>query len=362
MTRVFNFSAGPSMLPQQVLHQIKHELYNWNHSGVSVMEISHRSREFFQLAQETKKNLRELLHIPDNYKILFCHGGGRGQFSAVPINLLTTSLAHADYINTGFWSYSAAMEAKKYCMPKIINVCNETNKLISIKTMAQWDISANSTYIHYCPNETINGISVYEDPDFHDKIVVADCSSMLLSRPLNVNKFGIIYAAAQKNIGISGLTIVIIKENLLIHSQRKIPSILNYAILDNCDSMFNTPVTISWYIANLIFKWLKSKGGLQIINRYNQEKANLLYNAIDTNDLYYNNVNVLNRSDMNVPFFLKQNKLEDLFLSESLRYGLHGLKGHRILGGIRASLYNAMTLEGVKELVQFMEFFSKKYG
>lgn len=362
MTKVFNFSAGPSMLPTTVLHQVKEELCNWNNLRVSVMEISHRSKEFLNLKQETKQNLRELLNIPDNYKILFCHGGARGQFSAVPMNLVTLS-AHVDYVNTGFWSYHAAIEAKKYCKPKIINVSDNKNIKYNVKSMSQWDISSNSIYLHYCPNETIDGIAVYEDPCFYDdKIIVADCSSMLLSCPLNISSFGIIYAAAQKNIGISGLTVVIIREDLLGRSSKNVPSILNYQILSDHYSMFNTPATISWYIANLVFKWLKEKGGLQKINQFNKKKAALLYNFIDSSDFYYNNVDILNRSYMNIPFFLKNKKLEDIFLKESLCFGLYGLRGHRAVGGIRASLYNAMTLEGVQGLVKFMKFFSKKYG
>lgn len=363
MTKIFNFSAGPSMLPEKVLHQVRHELYNWNGLGISVMEVSHRSTEFLKLAQETKKNLRDLLNIPENYKILFCHGGGRGQFSAVPMNLLKTSSAHVDYINTGFWSYNAAIEAKKYCDPTIINVLNKKNALYNVQSMSRWNISENSVYLHYCPNETINGIYIHEDPEFYDTtVVVADCSSILLSRPLDVSRFGIIYAAAQKNIGISGLTIVIIRKDLLIKSGVKVPSILDYKVLADYHSMFNTPTSISWYIANLIFKWLKEEGGLKKISQRNKEKAALLYNAIDNNDFYHNNVDLLNRSYMNIPFFLKNKKLEDIFLSESLFFGLRGLKGHRAIGGMRASLYNAMTLEGVKKLVKFMHFFSKKYG
>lgn len=362
MIRIFNFSAGPSTLPEQILHQMKNELYSWNNLGASVMEISHRSREFLKLAQETKQNLRELLHIPENYKILFCQGGARGQFSAVPMNLLMTSSAHVDYINTGFWSYNAAIEAKKYCNLKIINVLDDKNKLHNVQSISQWNISENSAYVHYCPNETVDGISVHEDPEFYEKIIVADCSSMLLSRPLDVSRFGIIYAAAQKNIGISGLTVVIIRKDLITKSYKKIPSILDYRILADYHSMFNTPSTISWYIANLIFKWLKEQGGLHKINQRNKEKAALLYSVIDASDFYYNNVDLFNRSYMNIPFFLKNNKLENLFLRESLCYGLHGLKGHRAVGGMRASLYNAMTLEGVQKLVKFMRFFSEKYS
>lgn len=362
MTKIFNFNAGPSMLPEQVLHQIKNELYDWNNSGISIMEISHRSKEFCALAIETMENLRELLSIPENYKILFCHGGARGQFSAVPMNLLRKSSEHVDYINTGFWSYNAAVEAKKYCNPRIINVFHDNELHCSIRSMSQWKIATESIYVHYCPNETVDGISINEDPCFNDKTIVADCSSMLLSRPMNVNQYGIIYAAAQKNIGIPGLTVVIIKENLLTKSYRKIPSILNYQVLVDYHSMFNTPSTVSWYIANLIFKWLKAKGGLQEIYRNNQKKAALLYNAIDTSDFYYNNVNISNRSCMNVPFFLKNNKLENIFLHESLCYGLYGLKGHKAVGGMRASLYNSMTLEGVIQLIKFMNIFSEKYG
>lgn len=362
MTRVFNFSAGPSMLPEKVLFQVKNELYNWNNLGISVMEISHRSEEFFGMAQEAMQNFRELLDIPKNYKILFCHGGARGQFAAIPLNLLKTSSAYVDYINTGFWSYNAAIEAKKYCNPNIINVSDNKNKLLNVQSMSKWKISSDSTYIHYCPNETIDGISIYENPCFYDKIIVADCSSMLLSCPLNVSRFGLIYAAAQKNIGVSGLTVVIIRKDLLSTSFRKIPSILDYRVLADHNSMFNTPSTISWYIANLIFKWLKEQGGLQKMHQLNQEKAAFLYNAIDTSNFYYNNVDSINRSCMNIPFFLKNKKLEKFFLFESLHFGLHGLKGHRAIGGMRASLYNAMTLEGVKKLVKFMKFFSEKYS
>lgn len=362
MTRIFNFNAGPSMLPEKVLCQIKKELYNWKNLGISVMEISHRSEEFIKLAQETKQNLRELLDIPENYKILFCHGGARGQFSAVPMNLSATSSDHVDYINTGFWSHFASIEAKKYCNPNIINIFNNKRKLHEIQSISQWNISSNSVYIHYCPNETINGISIHEFPKFYDKIVVADCSSMLLSCPLDINCFGLIYASAQKNIGISGLTVVIIREDLLISSRKKIPSILNYKVLSDCNSMFNTPSTVSWYVANLVFKWLKEQGGVRKIYKRNKKKATLLYKYIDTSDFYYNNINIFYRSYMNIPFFLKDSKLENDFLNESLRFGLYGLKGHRLIGGMRASLYNSMTLEGVQKLIEFMQYFSEKHS
>ncbi|WP_331828192.1 3-phosphoserine/phosphohydroxythreonine transaminase [Candidatus Blochmannia sp. SNP] len=362
MNKIFNFSAGPSMLPKQVLRQIKKELYNWENMGVSVMEISHRSKEFLQLMQNAKQDIRDLLDIPENYEVLFCHGGARAQFSAIPMNLLKTSSENVDYINTGYWAYSAAIEAKKYCDPRIIDVTNKKNGLNNIQPISKWDVSTNSIYIHYCPNETIDGIAIHETPNFSDKIVIADCSSILLSRPLNISRFGIVYAAAQKNIGIAGLTVVIIRKDLLQIPHREIPSILNYRILVDNYSMFNTPVTMSWYIAGLIFKWLKKQGGLEKINKRNQEKSDFLYNAIDSSNFYYNNVDLSNRSCMNVPFFLNNNKLDNIFLKESICFGLLGLQGHRIVGGMRASLYNAMTLEGVQKLVEFMKLFSEKYS
>ncbi|URJ33048.1 3-phosphoserine/phosphohydroxythreonine transaminase [Candidatus Blochmannia vicinus] len=362
MNKIFNFSAGPSTLPKQVLRQIKKELYNWKNMGISVMEISHRSEEFLQLMQDAKQDICDLLDIPENYEVLFCHGGARAQFSAIPMNLLKTSSDNVDYINTGYWAYSAAIEAKKYCDPRIINVSNKKNGLYNIQPISKWDVATNSIYIHYCPNETIDGIAIYETPNFYDKIVIADCSSTLLSSPINISRFGIVYAAAQKNIGIAGLTVVIIRKDLLKIPRQEIPSILNYKILvDNC-SMFNTPATMSWYVASLIFKWLKKQGGLKKINKRNQEKSDFLYNAIDSSNFYFNNVDVSNRSCMNVPFFLKNNKLDNIFLKESICFGLRGLQGHRIVGGMRASLYNAMTLEGVQKLVEFMKLFSEKYS
>lgn len=364
MKKIFNFSAGPSGLPKQVLNQIKKELYNWNNLGISIMEISHRSSEFEELAYNAQKKLRILLNIPKHYKILFCHGGARAQFAAIPLNLLIKPTDNIDYINTGYWGYSAAIESKKYCNPYIVDVSNTTNnKLRSINPISQWNISESSTYIHYCPNETIDGISIDEIPNFYNKTIIADCSSNLLSQPLDVNNFGVIYASAQKNIGISGLTVIIIREDLIIPSNhKKIPSILDYYVLSKYQSMFNTPVTISWYVADLIFEWLNNQGGLKRMQKYNQEKSNILYDLIDTNDFYYNNIDLKNRSCMNISFFLKKSALTHLFIKESENFGLYGLKGHKAIGGLRASLYNAMTLEGVQKLIEFMNAFSKKYG
>lgn len=364
MKQIFNFSAGPSMLPEQVSIQIKQELQNWHNLGISVMEISHRSTEFMRLAQNAQQNLRILLDIPCNYKILFCHGGARAQFSAIPMNLLQKSTDHIDYINTGYWGYNAAEESKKFCNPNIVHVLTKTEKqLWSIKPISYWTVSKNSNYLHYCPNETVNGLSIDDIPNDFDKTIIADCSSMLLSRPLQINRFGIIYASAQKNIGIPGLTVLIIREDLInVSNNKKIPSILNYKILYDNRSMFNTPVTISWYIADLIFKWLKAQGGLKIIQSHNQTKSNLLYHTIDTDDFYYNTITPKNRSHMNVTFFLKDECLNSTFLKESKNCGLYGLQGHKAVGGMRASLYNAMPLIGVRALVKFMKQFSKKYN
>lgn len=361
MNQVFNFSSGPAMLPTEVLQWAEQELCNWHGLGISVMEISHRSKEFIQLAQESEQDLRELLKIPDNYKVLFCHGGARAQFAAVPMNLLGTEL-NADYINSGYWSHSAMNEAKKYCHPHVINVVTEINGLRSVKPMRDWVLSVNSTYIHYCPNETIDGLAIDELPDFDDRVVVADCSSTLLSRPLDVSRFGLIYASAQKNIGPAGLTLVIVREDLLGHARKELPSILNYQILAENHSMFNTPPTFSWYLSCLVFKWLKTQGGLVAIDKRNKAKADLLYCSIDDSDFYHNNIAHANRSRTNVPFQLADSNLEKLFLKESQAAGLYALKGHRVIGGMRASIYNAMPLEGVKTLVEFMRNFSCRHG
>lgn len=363
MTKIYNFNAGPSMLPKEVLIHVQKELINWKKLGVSVMEISHRNKEFIQLAEETEQNLRDLLNIPNNYKVLFCHGGARAQFAAVPGNLLTgTKNIFADYIDSGYWSHSAFIEAKKYCKPRNINIKILLQNRRYLLPMKQWNISANSSYIHFCSNETIEGISIHENPIFENKIIVADCSSDILSRPIEINKYGLIYASAQKNIGPSGMTIVIIREDLLGNANSYIPSILNYTILSKNKSMFNTPTTFTWYVANLVFKWLKKQGGIKEIYKINKIKADLIYKIIDRNNFYCNDIHNQNRSYMNVCFSLSNSLLEPIFLKESHNAGLCFLKGHRILGGIRASIYNAMPLQGVKELVKFMLYFENHYG
>ncbi|RLR18373.1 3-phosphoserine/phosphohydroxythreonine transaminase [Sodalis-like symbiont of Bactericera trigonica] len=361
MNQVFNFSSGPAMLPAEVLRKAEQELCNWHGLGTSVMEISHRSKEFIEVAQSSEQDLRELLAIPDNYKVLFCHGGARAQFAAVPMNLLGEA-TRADYIDGGYWAHSATKEAQKYCDPQVINVTTEIDGLLAIKPMRDWALSTDGAYLHYCPNETIDGLAIDELPYFGDRVVVADFSSTILSRPLDVSRFGVIYAGAQKNIGPAGLTLVIVREDLLGRASKALPSILDYSVLAENDSMFNTPPTFAWYLSGLVFKWLKAQGGLAEIDKRNQAKAALLYRTIDESDFYRNTVAPANRSRMNVPFQLADSKLDALFLQESFAAGLHALKGHRGVGGMRASLYNAMLLEGVQTLVDFMLCFARRHG
>ncbi|WP_224652984.1 3-phosphoserine/phosphohydroxythreonine transaminase [Pectobacterium versatile] len=361
MTQIFNFSAGPAMLPVEVLRRAEQELCNWNGLGTSVMEISHRSKEFMQVAAESEQDLRDLLKIPSNYKVLFCHGGARAQFAAVPLNLLGER-STADYIDGGYWAHSAINEAEKYCTPNVIDVKTRVGDLRGIKPMREWKLSDDAAFVHYCPNETIDGIAIEEDPDFGDKIVVADYSSCILSRRIDVSRYGVIYAGAQKNIGPAGLTLVIVREDLLGKARRELPSILDYQVLADNDSMFNTPPTFAWYLSGMVFKWLKEHGGLAEMEKRNQEKADLLYSAIDGNDFYRNDVAVANRSRMNVPFLLADSALDKVFLEESVAAGLHALKGHRVVGGMRASIYNAMPLEGVKALTEFMADFARRHG
>lgn len=347
------------MLPADVLRRAQQELCDWQGLGTSVMEISHRSKEFIRVAQESEQDLRDLLHIPSNYKVLFCHGGGRGQFAGVPLNLLGDKTT-ADYYDGGYWAASAIKEAKKYCQPVAHDVTIEVDGKRAIKPMRDWQISENSAYLHYCPNETIDGVAIDETPDFGDRVVVADFSSTLLSRPLDISRFGVIYAGAQKNIGPAGLTLVIVREDLLGKAHPSCPSILDYSVLDQNDSMFNTPPTFAWYLAGLVFKWLKEQGGVTAIDKINQAKADLLYGVIDNSSFYRNNVAAGNRSRMNVPFQLADSSLDALFLEEAFAAGLHALKGHRVAGGMRASIYNAMPLEGVKALTDFMVDFERR--
>lgn len=361
MSQVYNFSSGPAMLPAEVLKQAQQELVDWQGLGTSVMEISHRGKEFIGVAEEAEKDLRDLLQIPSNYKVLFCHGGGRGQFAGVPLNLLGDKTT-ADYVDGGYWAASAVKEAKKYCTPNVIDAKVTVNGLRGLKPMREWQLSDNAAYLHYCPNETIDGIAIEETPDFGDVVVAADFSSTILSRPLDISRYGVIYAGAQKNIGPAGLTLVIVREDLLGKAHVACPSVLDYTVLNDNDSMFNTPPTFAWYLAGLVFKWLKKQGGVAAVDQINQQKADLLYGVIDKSDFYRNDVAPANRSRMNVPFQLADSALDKRFLEESFAAGLHALKGHRVVGGMRASIYNAMPLAGVQALTDFMVDFERRHG
>ncbi|VFP86567.1 3-phosphoserine/phosphohydroxythreonine transaminase [Candidatus Erwinia haradaeae] len=360
MNQIFNFSAGPAMLPPDVLHYAQREFFNWKGIGMSIMEISHRSKEFIQVAEEAETDFRDLLKIPNNYKVLFCHGGARAQFSAIPLNLLGQH-TKADYINSGYWAINAIKEAKKYCKPNVINAKILINGLQAISPMHNWSVADDSAYVHFCPNETIEGVAINEVPDFSGKIVVADLSSTILTTPIDISRYGVLYAGAQKNIGPAGLTLVVISEDLLGMARNELPSFLNYKILAESNSMFNTPPIFAWYLSGLVFKWLKKQGGIQELSKLNKVKADLLYKTIDSSNLYYNNVADNNRSRINIPFYLADETLNTCFLEESIFAGLHSLKGHKIVGGMRASLYNAMPLSGVKKLTDFMSDFEYRY-
>ena len=360
MSEVFNFCAGPAMLPKPVMIKAQAEFINWNNTGSSVMELSHRSSIYMEMAAQAEADLRDLMAIPDNYKVLFCHGGGRGQFSAVPLNLLPEGKS-ADYIVDGSWSKAAALEAKNFGNINVINIREEHDDgETSLTSDAKWPLNSEAAYVHYCPNETVDGIEINEIPDTHGIPLVADMSSTILSHEIDVTKFGLIYAGAQKNIGPSGLTIVIVREDLLGNAQLATPCIMNYKTCADNDSMYNTPPTYAWYLAGLVFQWLKELGGVKAIAKINQAKAELLYNEIDGSDFYNNNIDAQYRSKMNIPFWLNDESLNDKFLAEAEQHGLMALKGHRIVGGMRASIYNAMPIEGVQALVSFMQKFAKE--
>ncbi|CUR53179.1 3-phosphoserine/phosphohydroxythreonine transaminase [Buchnera aphidicola] len=360
--KIYNFNPGPAMFPKKILLKIQKNFHNWNKSNCSILEISHRSKNFLEYAINTEKNFRELLNIPSEYHVLFAQGGARGQFSAIPLNLLKPHET-SDYINSGFWSYAAFLEAKKFCHPKNINIKYINNsKLHTLLPMNKWKLNPDSQYVHYCPNETIEGISIFEEPNFSQKIVIGDFSSVILSRVINIKKYSLIYASAQKNIGPAGLTIIIIKKDLLKNITQNVPSILNYQILFKTNSMFNTPPIFSWYVAGLTFKWLKKKGGIAAIEKKNILKAKTLYKYIDSTEFYNNLVVPENRSLMNITFFLKNHTLTPIFLNNAEKNKLYGLKGHSAYGGIRASIYNAMSIKGIFSLIKFMKYFEKKFG
>ncbi len=359
MSRVYNFSAGPAALPEEVLRQAQGEMLDWHGAGMSVMEMSHRGKQFMSIAAQAEADLRELMGIPENYKVMFLQGGASSQFSMVPMNLLGEKKS-ADYINTGSWSKKAIAEAKKYCD---VNVAGASpDGVFAAPAEDELQFNPDAAYVHYTPNETIQGIEFPYIPETGDVTLVADFSSTIISRPVDVSKYGIIYAGAQKNIGPAGLTVAIVREDLIGEPIAGTPAMFNYGTLSGADSMYNTPPTYSWYLAGLVFQWLKGKGGLSAMAEINQRKAANLYAAIDGSDFYANPVAVESRSWMNVPFTLADANLDATFLSEAAENGLVTLKGHRSVGGMRASIYNAMPEEGVQALVDFMADFEKRNG
>lgn len=356
MSRAFNFSAGPAMLPEAVMRKAQAEMLDWNSTGMSVMEVSHRSQEYSAMARHVETTLREIMAIPDNYKVLFTHGGASLQFSAIPLNL-TRPGDRVDYLDTGVWSNKAIKEAQRYVD---VNVVCENHQRIPDRS--EWKLSPNAKYVHYTPNETIGGLEFLEIPDVGNIPLIADMSSTILSRPVDVSKFGVIYAGAQKNIGPAGLAIVIVREDLIGQARDMTPVLMNWKISADNGSMYNTPPTYTWYIAGLVFDWIKQQGGVEEMAKRNRNKAEKLYQAIDNSSFYSNPVDASQRSWMNVPFTLKDPKLDALFLQESAQAGLLNLKGHKLAGGMRASIYNAMPEEGVFALIDFMNDFSQRHG
>lgn len=360
MNRVANFCAGPASMPTAVLEKAKNEMLDWRGMGVSVMEISHRSADYIEIAHKAEADLRKLMNIGDDYAVLFLQGGASLQFSAIVLNLLNGGTA--DYLNTGTWSQKAYKEASRYealGLGKINLVA--TGDGTDVPVVNDWQLTQGATYFHYCPNETIHGVQIFETPKVKAP-VIADMSSCILSEPIDVNEFGMIYAGAQKNIGPAGLTLVIIRKDLLERASPWCPSIVNYKNQYEQDSMLNTPSTYAWYLSGLVFEWLLKNGGVDEIAKINRAKAALLYRTIDESDFYYNTVNPKHRSIMNIPFYLADSHLDKLFLEESKKAGLLNLKGHRAVGGMRASIYNAITLEQVESLADFMKAFEQRYG
>lgn len=360
MARVYNFSAGPAVLPEPVLEQAASEMLDWHGTGMSVMEMSHRGKSFVSIAEQAEVALRELLAVPDNYKVLFLQGGATAQFAAVPLNLLGDA-GSVDYLNSGSWSKKAIAEAKNYTSVNVVAEGGNTDPM-TIPPQAEWALDPNAAYLHYCANETITGVELHEPPQVGDVPLVSDMSSTFLSRPIDVSRYGVIYAGAQKNFGPAGLTVVIVRDDLLDRASHQTPSVWHYQRQAEADSMLNTPATYSWYIAGLVFQWLQAEGGLSAMGERNQRKAARLYAAIDASDFYRNPVAPEVRSLMNVPFVLADDQLDGQFLEEAAKAGLHTLKGHRSVGGMRASIYNAMPEAGVDALIDFMADFERHHG
>ncbi len=360
MARIFNFSAGPAVLPETVLQQAAAEMLDWHGSGMSVMEMSHRGKEFISIHAEAEQDLRELLAVPANYKVLFLQGGAIAENAIVPMNLLRGHSV-ADYVNTGEWSKKSIKEAKKYCTVNVA-ASSEDKKFSYIPPQQSWKLSPDAGYVHICSNETIGGLEYHWVPDTGAVPLVADMSSHLLSRPVDVAKYGLIYGGAQKNIGPAGLTLVIVRDDLIGQAAPFTPSAFDYKQQAEADSMLNTPPTYAIYIAGLVFKWLKQQGGLAEIERRNIAKAKLLYDYLDQSKFFVSPVEPRDRSRMNVPFKLNNEALDDEFLKGAKAHGMVQLKGHRSVGGMRASIYNAMPIEGVQHLVAYLREFEDKHA
>ncbi|HNE90956.1 MAG TPA: 3-phosphoserine/phosphohydroxythreonine transaminase [Agitococcus sp.] len=359
--RAYNFCAGPAALPEAVLKQAQAELVDYQGKGLSVMEMSHRSADYVAIAEQAEQDLRDLLNVPSNYKVLFLQGGASQQFAMIPMNLLRGKTS-ADYVNTGMWSDKAIKEAKKFCQVNVV-ASDEANNFRAVPAFESWQRHADAAYLHYTPNETIHGVQFDFIPEVGDVPLVADYSSIILAEPLDVSKFGLIYAGAQKNIGPAGLVVVIVREDLLGQTIKGTPTMLDYKIHADNGSMYNTPSTYAWYLSGLVFKWLKTQGGLEKMAEINRRKATKLYAAIDgSGGFYANPVAIANRSMMNVPFTLADSSLDKAFLKEAEANQLLNLAGHRSVGGMRASIYNAVPEEGIDTLVSFMQDFAKRHG
>jgi len=359
--RVFNFAAGPATLPVEVLEQVRDELLDWQGSGASVMEVSHRGKAFMAVAQESEALLRELLGVPSQYRVLFLQGGATGQFAAVPLNLAAAD-STVDFIDTGHWSQKALREARRYIARVNIAADEAASKYTTVPSPQALRLTPGAAYVHYTPNETIGGVEFPYVPETGSVPLVADMSSTLLSRPLDVRQFGLIYAGAQKNIGPAGLVVVIVRDELTGRARPGTPAVWDYHAMAQEGSLLNTPATFAWYVAGLVLRWLKAQGGLTAMAAHNRAKAQLLYETIDSSGFYRNPVAVNCRSWMNVPFTLADARLDESFLAGARAAGLANLAGHRSVGGMRASLYNAMPLAGVEALVAFMRDFARRHG
>lgn len=362
MARIFNFSAGPAALPTAVLQRAQEEMLDFDGCGMSIMEMSHRSKTFVDIAAQAEADFRDLLDVGDDYHVLFLQGGATAQFAAIPLNL-TVAGDRVDYVDTGSWSKKAIKEAAKYCRVNVAASSEDTN-YDRIPDVASWNLSDDAKYLHICANETIGGVQFRDYPEAYpdSATLIADMSSDILSRPIDVTRFGLIYAGAQKNIGPAGLTVVVVRKDLCGKARVETPTTLDYAVQADADSMSNTPPTYAWYLAGLVFAWLKEQGGLEGIAALNARKSQTLYSAIEASNFYHSPVEMGARSSMNIPFTLPDEQLDAQFLAQAEARGLMNLKGHRSVGGMRASIYNAVPQAAIDALVEFMNEFENERG